>query len=210
MAVPRRVHPEAATPPPPSTRRHLARIVTEVFAPAPTVVVLLLLVAWRSAPTPGEALKWGALAALFACLVPLGYVLRAVRRRQLTDRHVRVRAQRPLPLLVGIASVLVGLALLAVWGAPRELVALVAAMAVGLVTALLVTLFWKVSVHAAVIAGAVVILVLVFGPRLLLLAPLVALVGWARVESGDHSPAQVIVGALLGGAVAATMFPLLR
>jgi membrane-associated phospholipid phosphatase len=167
-------------------------------------------VAWRSAPTPGEAVKWGALAALFASLVPFGYILRGVRRRQLTDHHVGVRAQRPLPLLVGVASVLVGLGLLAVWGAPRDLVAVVAAMAVGLATALLVTLFWKVSVHAAVTAAAVVILVLVFGPWLLLLAPLVALVGWARVASGDHSPAQVIVGVLLGGAVAATVFPLLR
>jgi membrane-associated phospholipid phosphatase len=174
------------------------------------VAVLLLLVAWRSAPTPGEALKWGALAALFASLVPFGYILRGVRRRRLTDHHVRVRAQRPVPLMVGIGSVLVGLVLLALWGAPPDLVALVGAMAVGLASALLVTLFWKVSVHAAVTAGALVILVLVFGPWLLLLAPLVALVGWARVASGAHSPAQVIVGVLLGGAVAGIVFPLLR
>jgi membrane-associated phospholipid phosphatase len=128
----------------------------------------------------------------------------------LSDRHVRVRAQRPLPLLVGIGWVLVGLALLALWGAPRDLVALVAAVAVGLLTALLVTLVWKVSVHAAVVAGAVVVLALVFGPALLLLAPLVGLVGWARVEAGDHSPAQVLAGVVLGGAVAGTVFPLLR
>jgi membrane-associated phospholipid phosphatase len=210
VALPRPAHPEAAPPPRPSARRRLARLATEVLAPAPTVAVLLLLVAWRSAPTPGEALKWGGLAALFASLVPFGYILRGVRRRRLTDRHVRVRAQRPVPLLAGIGSVLVGLTLLALWGAPPDLVALVAAMAVGLVTVLLVTLFWKVSIHAAVIAGAVVILVLVFGPWLVLLSPLVALVGWSRVEAGDHSPAQVIVGVLLGGVVAGTVFPLLR
>ena len=43
----------------------LARIVTEVLAPAPTVAVLLLLVAWHSAPSTAEALRWGVLAALF-------------------------------------------------------------------------------------------------------------------------------------------------
>jgi membrane-associated phospholipid phosphatase len=181
-----------------------------VFAPAPTVAVLLLVVAWRSAPTAAEAVKWGLLAALFASFIPLGYILRGVRRRRLTDHHVGVREQRPLPLLVGIASVLVGLALLAAWGAPRDLVPLVAAMVVGLSTSLLVTLFWKISVHAAVTAGAVVILVFVFGPALLTLVPLVALVGWARVEVGDHTPAQVVAGVGLGAAVAGVVFSLLR
>jgi hypothetical protein len=209
VALPRPAYPEAVPPRPPA-RQRLARLATEVLAPAPTVVVLLLLVAWRSAPTPGEALASGALAALFAVLIPLAYILREVRRRRLSDRHVSIRAQRPLPLLVGIGSVLIGLALLTRWGAPRDLVALVAAMAVGLLTALLVTLVWKVSVHAAVVAGAVVILVLVFGPALLVLAPLVGLVGWARVEAGDHTPAQVLAGILLGGAVAGTVFALLR
>ena len=37
-------------------------------------------------------------------------------------------------------------------------------MAVGLGTSLLVTLVWKISIHVAVAAGAVVILVLVLGP----------------------------------------------
>jgi len=83
-------------------------------------------------------------------------------------------------------------------------------MGVGLIVSLLVTLLWKISVHVAVVAGAVVILVLVFGPLLLVLGPLVALVGWARVEVADHTPAQVIAGSGLGAAVAAVVFVLLR
>src|SRR5215218_8302976 len=105
--------PGPAASPPTSARLRLARLLTEVLAPAPTVAVLLLLVAWRSAPTTAEAARWGLLAALFASLVPFLYIVRGVRRGRLTDHHVRVREQRPLPLLVGIASVLAGLALLA-------------------------------------------------------------------------------------------------
>ena len=197
-------------PPRPAARRRVARLVTEVLAPAPTVAVLLLLVAWQSATTPAEAARWGILAALFASVVPFTYIVRGVRRGRLTDHHVRLREQRPLPLLVGIGSVLLGLALLASWGAPRELVALVAAMAVGLASALLVTLVWKLSIHTAVVAGAGVILVLVFGPALLALAPLVGLVCWARVAVGDHTPAQTLAGVALGAGVAASVFSLLR
>lgn len=187
-----------------------ARLVTEVLAPAPTVAVLVLLVAWHSAPTAAEAVRWGTLAALFVSVMPFLYVVRGVRRGGLTDHHVGVRQQRPIPLLVGVASMLVGLILLVRWGAPRDLVALVAVVATGLVTSLLVTLVWKLSIHAVVVSGAVTILALVFGPPLWVLAPLVPLVCWARVAVRDHTPAQTLAGALLGAAVAAGVFSALR
>jgi len=188
----------------------LARLVTEILAPAPTVAVLLLLVAWHSAPTAADALRWGVLAALFASFVPFLYIVRGVRRGRLTDHPVRVREQRRLPLLVGVASVVIGLTLLALWGAPRELVALVASMVVGLVSSLLVTLVWKISIHTAVVAGAITILVLVFGWPLLVLAPLAVLVCWARVAVRDHTTTQTAAGVLLGATVAAVCFTLLR
>ena len=104
-------------------------------------------------------MRWRAvLAVLFAAVVPMAYIVVGVRRRRLSARHVGVRHERPLPLLVGVASVLVGVGSLVVLQAPRELVALEAAMAVGLGTSLLVRLVWKISIHVAVAAGAVVIL----------------------------------------------------
>jgi membrane-associated phospholipid phosphatase len=188
----------------------LARLVTEVLAPAPTVAVLVLLIAWHSAPTAAEGVRWGALAALFVSVMPFLYVVRGVRRGGLTDHHVGVRQQRLVPLLVGIASMLVGLILLALWGAPRDLVALVAVVAIGLASSLLVTLVWKLSIHAAMVSGAVTILVFVFGPPLLVSAPLVPLVCWARVAVHDHTPAQTLAGAVLGATVAAIVFSVLR
>jgi hypothetical protein len=188
----------------------VAVLVNEAFAPAPTVAILLLVVAWHSSASVAGALWWALLAMLFSSVIPFLYIVSQVRRRRLTDHHVRERRQRPVPLLVAIVSVLVGLALLVVLGAPRELAALVAAGAVGLVVCTLVTLFWKLSIHVGVAAGTVVVLVTMFGPALLVLALLVALVGWARVAVSAHRPAEVLVGGLIGTAVAATVFPLLR
>ena len=188
----------------------LAGLVTEILAPAPTVAVLVLLVAWHSAPTAAEAVRWGALAALFVSVVPFVYVVRGVRRGGLSDHHVGVRQQRPVPLLVGVASMLVGLVLLVLWDAPRDLIAVVAVVAAGLGMSLLVTLVWKLSIHAAVVSGAVTILMFVFGPPLLVVAPLVPLVCWARVAVHDHTPAQTLAGAVLGATVAAVVFSALR
>jgi len=193
-----------------SRESRLARLVTEVLAPAPTVAALVLLVAWHSAPTVSEAVRWGALAVLFVSVMPFLYIVRGVRKGGLTDHHVGVRQQRPVPLLVGAMSMLVGLIALALWGAPHDLVALVAVVAIGMLTSLLVTLFWKLSIHAAVVAGAVTVLVFVFGPALLALAPLVPLVCWARVAVRDHTAAQTLAGATLGVTVAVVVFSVLR
>lgn len=192
-----------------SARLRLARLVTEVLAPAPLVAGLLLVVAWHAADSVGEALATGALAALFASALPFAAIVRGVRRGRLTDHHVSSRQQRVAPLLVGLLSVLVGLGLLVALAAPREVVALVGAMLAGLVSALLVTLYWKISVHTAVAGGAVTILVLVFGGSLVVLAPLAALIGWSRLELGAHTPAQVVAGAGLGVGVGVVVFPLL-
>lgn len=190
--------------------QRLARLVSEVFAPATVAGLLLLVVAVHSARSVVEAIIWGVIAVSFASLLPMFYIIRGVRRRRLSDHHVRIREQRPLPLLVGALSVVVGTALLTFLHAPRDLVALIGAMAAGLLTSLLVTLFWKISVHVAVAAGAVVILALVFGPPLLILTPIVALVGWARVELRDHTVAQVVAGVVQGAVVAAVVFDWLR
>jgi membrane-associated phospholipid phosphatase len=66
------------------------------------------------------------------------------------------------------------------------------------------------SIHAAVAAGACVILALVFGPELLVTAALVGLVGWSRVRLGDHTWPQVLAGFAIGAVVAGGVFAALR
>jgi len=142
--------------------------------------------------------------------VPFAYIVRGVRRRRLTDHHVSVRQQRPLPLVVAIGSIVVGLLLMTYFGAPRPMIALIAAMTVGLIVSLGITLVWKISVHAAVLSGAVVIVVLVFGSAFLFLVALIPLVGWARLERADHTVPQVAAGAVIGAVIAAGVFVPLR
>jgi membrane-associated phospholipid phosphatase len=78
-----------------------------------------------------------------------------------------------------------------------------------LAVSLLVTLVWKVSIHTAVVAGSEAILVLVFGPWLFALTPVVLLVAWARLQLGQHTVAQVTAGIALGAVVATSVFSVL-
>jgi membrane-associated phospholipid phosphatase len=145
-----------------------------------------------------------------ASVLPYALILRGVRRGRLTDRNISLRQQRIGFVAVAITSILVGLAVLAAFDAPAEMVALQASIAVGVACGWVITLWWKISVHAAIAAGAATVLLLVFGPALLVVWPLVAVIAWSRVQVGDHTPAQVLAGVALGVVVNATVFPLLR
>jgi membrane-associated phospholipid phosphatase len=191
-------------------RLRFARLVGELLSPPPIIVVLALVIAWDSGPTPAMAVLWGGIAAVSASVLPYALILRGVRRGRLTDRNISLREQRMRFAAVAITSILVGLAVLAAFDAPAEMVALQASIAVGVACGWVITLWWKISVHAAIAAGAATVLLLVFGPALLVVWPLVAVIAWSRVQVGDHTPAQVLAGAALGVVVNATVFPLLR
>ena len=187
----------------------IAKVITDVLAPAYLVVGLLIAIGAAVGHSLATGIGWGLLAALFCGVVPFAFIVFGVRRGRLTDVHVGRREQRMVPLGFAAGSVVIGLVALWLLGAPDDLVALVVAMLAGLIVTLSVTVVWKVSVHAAVAAGTIVILCLVFGWICLLTLPILVAVGWSRITLRDHTIAQVCVGALLGAAVAAIVFGLL-
>ncbi|MFB7181852.1 hypothetical protein ACFCYI_29610 [Streptomyces sp. NPDC056257] len=186
-----------------SPRQKAARVLSDVLAPANLVVALLLLIGWHSTAS-WTGLGWGLLGALFCGVVPIGIIVLGVRRGALTDQHIRVRRQRLVPMGLSLLSVVAGITLLHVLGAPGEVFALVVAMLVGLVSSLLVTVGWQISIHMSVAGGTVMILVLVFGPPVLPAALIAAAVGWSRLVLKAHTPAQLLAGTALGGTAALT------
>ncbi|GAA2633806.1 phosphoesterase PA-phosphatase [Paractinoplanes durhamensis] len=193
-----------------NTRDTLARGLTEVFAPAVLAAVLPLIVGAQAASSVGAGLLWGLLASTFCAIIPYAMILHGVRRGRLGDRHIGVREQRLRPMLFGLASVTIGVALLLLLHAPRELTALIVASLAGGVVATAINHFWKSSVHAGVAAATTVVLTMVFGPWMLLTSVITAGVAWSRVHLKDHTVAQVVVGAIIGAVVAGVVFGVLR
>lgn len=191
------------------TSSRTARLITDTLAPANLVIAILLIIGWHSTHSL-TGLGWGLLAALFCGGIPFAIIVLGVRRGKWTDKHIRRRQQRAIPLLATLASVLTGLALLVTLDGPREVFALVLAMLAGLTATMIVTMWWKVSVHTAVASGVAVVMMIAYGLQMAPLLLGVGVIGWSRVALRDHTPAQTIVGALLGGLAAAVVFSLLR
>ena len=179
-----------------------ARWLTEAFQP-PVVVSVQLLVSPMTQPGFPGTMGYGALAALFVCVLPLFLLLVLVRLGKVTDHHVSDRRQRAPVLLMALASILAGLLVLEAAGAPQSVVAMVLAVVAGVVVVAGVSPFWKISGHAAAMSSGAVIGVLMLGPAWLPLLVLIPAVGWSRVVLRAHSAAQVIAGSLFGGVVMA-------
>ncbi|MFC6599495.1 phosphatase PAP2 family protein [Kitasatospora paranensis] len=191
-----------------SPRERAARIVTDVLALANLVIALLVVIGAHTGRGWAGA-GWGLLAALFCGVLPIGLILRGVRRGRLTDRHIRVRRQRLVPMAASLLCVLAGLAVLGLLDAPRAVLALVVAMLVGLLSSLAVTVRWQISIHNSVAGGTAAVLLLAFGPVAVPALALPVAIGWSRLVLRAHTPAQVVTGTALGG-VCGLVFALLR
>jgi membrane-associated phospholipid phosphatase len=184
-----------------------AERVSYLLEPKNWIIATTLAVGWHSDGAAG--LAWGAVASLFAGVLPMVFISRGVRRGQWDDRYVGAKRPRLIVLSVVIASVAIGLALLAVLGAPGELTGYIGCMLGSVAVLAGITTVWKISIHCAVASGSVTILTLLFGPWLAPAYLLVALTAWSRVVLKDHTAAQVIAGSVLGAAAAAVTYAII-
>ena len=189
-------------------KRSAAEWVSYLLEPKNWIIATTLAVGWHADGAAG--LGWGAVAALFAGVLPMVFISRGVRRGQWADRYVGAKRPRLIVLSFIIASVAVGLALLVGFGAPGELSGYIACMLGSVAVLAAITTVWKISIHCAVAAGSVTILALLFGPWLIPAYLLVALTAWSRVVVKDHTAAQVIAGSLLGVAAAVVTYAIIR
>jgi membrane-associated phospholipid phosphatase len=181
--------------------------VSDILSPPIVWAALAFPIAFRDAPTQAHAISWALVYVVLVCLLPLVYIATMVRRGIITDIHMRVRQQRLRPFVISILCTTVAWATLRLMGAPAVMPLFALFSLVQLAVMALITLTWQISVHAISISGAAVALGVLFGliPALVTL-PLIILVGAARIKLNRHTPAQVIVGTVVGVIVPVALF----
>lgn len=135
---------------------------------------------------------------VFATIIPIIGIVYFARTEQI-DYDIPERGARARPFAIAIASYLLGFTLLTSVKAPTLLSGLMLAYCINTSVMFLVTLFWKISIHAAGVTGPLGFLVFRLGPVWSLLYLLVIPVGVIRLSLGQHTLLQVIAGALLSG-----------
>jgi membrane-associated phospholipid phosphatase len=187
---------------------HVAQWVSLAGSPFLLAALLLVIVSWHATHRVLPALGWAALAATFVTLGPLALLVVAVAAGRVRNLDLDLRHERPWPMLIALAITVVGLTVLWVLGAPHLLIILLMATLIGGVVALLITLRWKISIHAGGAAGAATVMAMLYGVQALPLLLGVALIGWSRVVLGKHTWPQVVAGAAVSVVITVLVFGL--
>lgn len=178
-----------------------AKRLADVLNPFTVFTALYALAAFSEASL-GVAVLYIAVE-LFAAGLVAGFVLVLRRRRRVGDFWISNRGQRIVPAVFLLSTFAALLGTLAFFDAPEELFLVTLSIGLASAAVAVVTLLWKVSAHSAVAGHAAVAALLVLATPLavpfLIILPAVM---WARVTTGAHTKAQVLVGAGMGAAFA--------
>jgi membrane-associated phospholipid phosphatase len=166
-------------------------------------------IAFQFAETRSQALLWIGVYAVLICLLPVSYIVWNVRRGKITDIHMKERRQRFGPFVFSILCAAMGWVVLRLMNTPEQVSSFALLSLLQLTVLAVITLVWQISIHAMSITGAVVAIGALFGlPQALVIAPLVPIVGVARIKLQRHTWSQVIAGTILGCILSFVLFAL--
>jgi membrane-associated phospholipid phosphatase len=179
-----------------ASKTRWATVISEAAGPAPLLGVVLLEVGLAAAAIVPTLIAFFTMA-----VTPYAITVWLARAGRVSDRFVADRRQR-VPILVGTLLVFVA-GSVAIWllNAPAQLRWLVVIVVAGLFVVTLITLIWKVSIHATIAAFFAAMQIFLFGAWGLVGSIVLAAVIWSRLTLRAHTVAQLVVGSLLGVAM---------
>ena len=189
-----------------SRKKRAARLTSNIVNPFSVSLAMIILLSFASASDTFEALKWTLISIALSILPVFAVIIYLVRNNRLEGIFIKARKQRNKIYLLASVCAVVGNVIFISFEAPLVLVATFIAGLSAVVIFMGVNLLWKISLHAALIAASVTLLVILYGPTAIVTAVLLPLIAWARLKLGCHSLAQVVVGALLSSLIVAIVF----
>jgi membrane-associated phospholipid phosphatase len=185
----------------------LAQHISHIFHPIFLATGSCLIVGYGALPQQRWlGLGWAVLSILMMVVPGVLFFRFRLRQGAYSDTDVSVRHQRNELYFFCGAVLLVNLVVLLLLNAPLDFVALLLSVLLLALCGWAINLFWKISVHASSISSCATISMIYMAPLGVVLWPCALLVGWARVRTGNHTPAQVGAGLVLAAACIGSVF----
>lgn len=134
---------------------------------------------------------------IFSVIIPSIIAYTWIKNKNL-ELDIPNKEDRLYPLFWIILSYSLGVIVLHVISAPPVITVLMFYYFSSTLVVLIISLFWKISIHSVWVAGPVAYLIYIFGYSGLVFLVLIPLVMWSRLFLKRHTPIQVIAGASLG------------
>ncbi|NJN14880.1 MAG: phosphatase PAP2 family protein [Oscillochloris sp.] len=179
---------------------NLARVLSQILHPVILGIVSIILVGSFGITTQPAGLFWAIICALVQVVPPTIFFTIRLRQGAYSDEDVSDRTQRNELYLFGIVNLVLGSTILWFFGLPIPFLAMFVSAALINLLAWLINLSWKISVHAASMASTATLASIYSQPLGLVFWSCAVALGWARVRTRNHTPAQVVAGTALAAA----------
>ena len=191
---------------PSGRRQRIANLTSNVLNPFLLCLALILLFSFKFTVSTSEAIKWAAISTGLGILPVFLVIMYLLKLGKLDDFFIAAREQRTRVYFIGCLSAAAGCITLAFLGAPKILVAgFITGVSTAIVFAI-INLWWKISLHTAIVAASATILVMIFGWIAAASVALVPLTAWSRIELECHSLTQTVSGALVATLLVFVLF----
>ena len=174
----------------------VAQAISRIFDPIIEIPVMFGLTVWY-AYVNGHSWLFLSVLLFINAVLPLLFFLHLLRKKEIHDWDIRRRKERIPVYAFALITQIAGIGMALLTGRIPVAQILLIFWIVGLLF-FLITLYWKVSVHAGVNAALATFLVMILGVEFFWLYIVLLPVGWARVSQGNHTVREFTAGALLG------------
>ncbi|MFA5308232.1 MAG: hypothetical protein WC370_01950 [Dehalococcoidales bacterium] len=187
------------------------KLVSNIFHPWVVLVPVLASAAYQATGNSLECIKWTPAAYLPAVMFPFLYTkARAVMLSRGGIPHKVSRSlvrNEPEQLLImtglfGVPSILI----LHFFNGPDNLSAIMLGCTAVMLVIALVNLKYRASFHLSMVTTMLTALWFLFGPVYLTTFILLPVLGFSRYQLGEHTPAQMVTGFLIGLVVSSSIF----
>jgi membrane-associated phospholipid phosphatase len=187
-------------------RKRLARLISNILNPFLVSGIVTVLLAVKATSSVADAVKWALISLALSVLPIFTVVIYLVRKKKLDGFFANPREQRYIVYILASIMGAIGCCLLWYLDAPELLAAAFTAGLIAIVIFTGINYFWKISVHTAFMAASVAVIIMVYGAAAAWVFVFLPMIVWSRIESKQHSLAQVIAGGLLAAAIVVGVF----
>ena len=188
----------------------IAKIISAVTSPYLIIPIFSSLTIFHFSKNPQEFLLWLSILVIFVVMLPFGYVFILVWQKKITDFHVFLKEQRLVPFIVAIIGSIVLLMIYYLLKVPRELILMAIALTINGTVFGFASNYWKLSLHSATYTSSVLIFALLVNSFWIVLLLMLPLIFWARLVRGRHNIHQLIIAAIVSGAITTLIIELFK
>jgi len=185
-------------------KEQIARVLSFILGPQIWFPVLILLFLFKTGLTQQQIFILFPIVLFFQILLPFGVLFWFVKTKRISDWDIRIRKERYKILPIFIVSNFIALILIYYFGTPLFFHLYLIFWLVALL-GVLITFFWKISLHVMLNTSATIIVNLLFMWSLPFFYLLIPIVGWARYYQKHHTISQILGGVVLSCIVTITL-----